>query len=108
MESNCMEVIQIVTSCSDVLGSSSLVGLILGLLNKDWNMEVNHIGGRINGVADRLDEQGCGLGVDSTLFTMAPDDMACFVAKEQQDSSPATASPFNFKHEVPFDPGGAS
>ncbi|KAL4385853.1 hypothetical protein GQ457_15G009750 [Hibiscus cannabinus] len=90
--SSCGDGIKLHGGDSDnVLGSSSLVGSILGLHNKDWNMEVNHIGGRINGVADRLEEQGCGLGMDSTLFTMAPDDTACFVAKEQQDSSPATA-----------------
>ncbi|KAK8669575.1 hypothetical protein V6N13_107001 [Hibiscus sabdariffa] len=55
----------------------------------------------------RLAKQGRELGMDSTLFTMAPVDIACFIEKEQRDSSPVTALPLTIEQEMTFDPGGS-
>ncbi|KAK9034151.1 hypothetical protein V6N11_050328 [Hibiscus sabdariffa] len=44
----------IVTSRSDVLKSSALVGSILHLLSKYWRVVVNHIGRETNSIADGL------------------------------------------------------
>ncbi|KAK8660786.1 hypothetical protein V6N13_051695 [Hibiscus sabdariffa] len=66
---------------------------------------MNHIGRENNGVTDMLAKQGCGLSLDSTIFTMAPVDVACFVENEQRNSSPVDASPLIIGHEVLFDLG---
>ncbi|KAK8997282.1 hypothetical protein V6N11_020765 [Hibiscus sabdariffa] len=102
-----LETVQIVTSCSDVLKSSALVGSILRFLGEDWSVAVNHIGRGSNNVVDRLAKQGRGLSLDSTLFPMVPVDIACFVEKEQRDSSPVTTSPSIIEQAVPFDLGGS-
>ncbi|KAK8623001.1 hypothetical protein V6N13_117897 [Hibiscus sabdariffa] len=54
-----------------------------------------------------LAKQGRGLSLDSTLFPMVPVDIACFVEKEQRDSSPVTTSPSIIEQAVPFDLGGS-
>ncbi|KAK8569143.1 hypothetical protein V6N12_007675 [Hibiscus sabdariffa] len=70
-------------------------------------MMVHHIDHASNDIADRLAKQGRELGMDSTLFTMAPVDIACFIEKEQRDSSPVTALPLTIEQEMTFDPGGS-
>ncbi|KAL4324382.1 hypothetical protein GQ457_11G003510 [Hibiscus cannabinus] len=107
VESDCLDVVQIVTARSKALEGSALVGSILQMLSKDWSVVVNHVGRGSNGVADALAQWGRGSSMEQVSFSEAPDEVACIVENEKLSSFPTALSVID-ERVVPFDPGGLS
>ncbi|KAK9046564.1 hypothetical protein V6N11_052450 [Hibiscus sabdariffa] len=103
LESDCLKAVRIISSRSDVLGKSALVGAIARLLHRDWNVEVRHIARVSNGVTNKLAKQGRELGMESTLFVAAPTVVAGLVEVEQRASLAPTSA-----QGVAEDPGGST
>ncbi|KAK8552637.1 hypothetical protein V6N13_121024 [Hibiscus sabdariffa] len=85
------------------LGFCALVGAIICLLHRDWNVEVRHIARVSNDVTDKLAKQGRELGMESMLFVAAPVVVAGLVEIEQRDSLTPTSA-----QGVTKDPGGST
>ncbi|KAK8990742.1 hypothetical protein V6N11_028705 [Hibiscus sabdariffa] len=92
LESDCLEAVRFISSRSDVLGKSALVGAIVHLLHRNWNVEVRHIARGSNGVGDKLAKRGRELGMKSTIFVAAPAAVAGLVEVEQRDSLAPTSA----------------
>ncbi|KAK8479692.1 hypothetical protein V6N11_009836 [Hibiscus sabdariffa] len=103
LESDCLEAVRIITSRSDVLEGSALVGSICRLLSKDWGVVVNHIGHDNNRIADILAKWDRNMSMDPTTFTLALADIVSLIEEKQRDS-PIIPMHLLVGLEVPFDP----
>ncbi|KAK8486727.1 hypothetical protein V6N12_041723 [Hibiscus sabdariffa] len=84
LESDNLEAVRIACAQSNVLSTSALVGAIASLIGREWKVEVRHITRDSNGVADKLAKQGRLLGMESTIFGVAPAVVAGLVEAEQR------------------------
>ncbi|KAL4297736.1 hypothetical protein GQ457_12G008990 [Hibiscus cannabinus] len=101
LESDCLEAVRVISSRSNVLSTSALVGSIASLISREWTVEVRHITRDSNGVADKLAKRGRVLGMDSTIFVAAPAVVAGLVEAEQRDAFAPSYAP-----GPAVDPGG--
>ncbi|KAL4310298.1 hypothetical protein GQ457_01G018690 [Hibiscus cannabinus] len=84
LESDSLEAVRIVCVQSNALCTSALVGAIASLIGREWMVEVRHITRDSNGVADKLAKQGRVLGMESTIFGVAPAVVAGLVEAEKR------------------------
>ncbi|KAK9006758.1 hypothetical protein V6N11_019092 [Hibiscus sabdariffa] len=106
LESDYLEAVQIINYKSKILANSALITSIKKMINKEWRVEVNHIGRDKNRITDRLALRGRDGELSTVSFTQAPRDIASLIEDEgnMHDSQLVTAN--RRMMERPFDPGG--
>ncbi|KAK8562688.1 hypothetical protein V6N12_010759 [Hibiscus sabdariffa] len=82
MESDCLEAVKVVMSEFTNMQESALVWSIKKWLQRDWQVEVHHVGHGCNRAADRMAASGRGLLLMATTFPEAPDGVQEIVVDE--------------------------